>query len=112
MENGNQHPAKVLLAGTVAPAAIAAAIALPAFAKARERSQRAACLGNLRQLQSAKKQWARENNKADTDVPTRADLRPLLSGNRFPVCPAGGQYTLNAVSELPECSHAGHKLSE
>ncbi len=37
--NGNQHPAKVLLAASVAPAAIAAAVALPAIAKAKAKAQ-------------------------------------------------------------------------
>jgi hypothetical protein len=53
-----------------------------------------------------------ENKKTDTDTPTRADLEPFLSNKQFPVCPAGGTYTINRVSTRPECSHEGHSLQD
>jgi hypothetical protein len=39
ISNGNQHPAKLLLAGAVVPAAVSAAMVLPALAKAKARAQ-------------------------------------------------------------------------
>jgi hypothetical protein len=65
-------------------------------------------MNNLRQIDLAKKQWAQENNKPNSATPTREDLRASLG--KFPTCPSGGKYTINAVSEKPECSHPGHSL--
>ncbi len=67
------------------------------------------CISNLRQIDAAKQQWALENNKTETAVPTIADLLPYLA-NGFPSCPSGGRYSINAVSELPTCSIPGHSL--
>ena len=41
------------------------------------------------------------------------DVRPYLGRGtkyEFPVCPAGGVYTIGAVGEKPTCSIAGHVL--
>ena len=73
-------------------------------------ADRNACLNNLRQIDAAKQQWALEKNKPATAVPTPQDLLPYFPGGVFPVCPAGGTYTLNAVGELPSCSVPGHVL--
>ena len=83
-------------------------MALPALAKAKEKAQRIQCMNNLRQIELAKKQWATDNNKPDSATPTRQDLRTFL--NNFPTCPSGGKYSINAISEKPECSHPGHGL--
>ncbi|MCF7837474.1 MAG: prepilin-type N-terminal cleavage/methylation domain-containing protein, partial [Candidatus Marinimicrobia bacterium] len=40
--------------------ALLAAIAVPSFMRARERSRTSACINNLRQIDSAKEQWAME----------------------------------------------------
>ncbi len=108
--NGNQHPAKMFLAGAAVPVGILSAIAIPNFIKARSTAQQNACINNLRQLDGAAQQWALENKKGETAVPTRNDLLPYLHNHQFPVCPAGGQYTLNRVSSVPECSMPGHSL--
>jgi hypothetical protein len=108
--NGNQHPAKVLLASAAVPmAGILAAIAVPNFVKARQTSQKNMCLNNLRRIDGAKQQWALEKKKSGSDVPTRADLLPYL-GDQFPTCPAGGRYTLNDIADGPQCSIPGHSL--
>jgi general secretion pathway protein G len=110
--NGNQHPGKILAVSAIVPAGILAAVAVPNFVKARQTSQKSACIHNLRMIDGAKQQWALEKKKADTDVPTRNDLKPYLPKKQFPTCSAGGSYTLNAVSDKPECSIPGHKLGE
>ena len=108
--NGNQHPTRMLLVGAAVPVGMLSAIAIPNFVKARATAQKNACINNLRQLDGAAQQWALENKKGETAVPTRSDLLPFLHNRQFPVCPAGGQYTLNKVSAVPECSYAGHSL--
>jgi general secretion pathway protein G len=110
--NGNQQPAKMLVASAVmVPVGIMgmmAAIAIPNFVKARQVSQENACINNLRQIDGAKQQWALEHNKTAKDVPTKSDLLPYL--RRWPACPAGGEYTIGAVGEKPTCSIPGHGL--
>ena len=101
------------------------AIAIPNFVKARETAQMNACINNLRQIDAAKNEWALENGKTGDAVPTVQDLTPYMrngiytgpnhtpntSGSGiFPTCPAGGTYTLGAVSNAPTCSIPGHKF--
>ncbi len=109
--NGNQNPGKLLFVCAAVPAVLSA-IAIPNFIKARETAQKNACINNLRQIDGAKQQWALENKKPDTGVPTREDLEPFLQNHHFPTCPAGGTYTINRVSEAPQCSHPGHSLPQ
>lgn len=110
--NGNQHPAKLLAVGAAVPLGMISAIAIPNFVKARQTAQKNACLNNLRQIDAAKQQWALDNKKTATDTPTREDLIPYLANKKFPVCPAGGTYTINPLSDSPDCSQPGHQLSK
>ena len=76
-------------------------------------ASRNACINNLRQLDAAKNQWALENNKTITAVPTAADIAPYIKLNangNIPGCPAGGTYTIGAVGVSPACSLPGHVL--
>lgn len=68
------------------------------------------CINQLRQIEGAKQMWALENRKSDSSVPAATDLNAYLKGGAMPVCPAGGQYTLGAVSEQPKCDVPGHSL--
>ena len=68
------------------------------------------CIKYLRQIDTAKQQWALVNNKTDVDVPTKQDLLSYLPNNSFPVCPAGGIYSINAVGLPPTCSISGHAI--
>ena len=72
--------------------------------------ERNACIANLRLIYAAKQAWALDKNKTDSDVPTEQDILPYLKGGVFPVCPAGGIYTIGAVAVLPTCSIPGHVL--
>lgn len=87
-----------------------AAIAIPNFVKARNTAQMNHCINNLRQLDSAKHQWALEYEKKDADTPTQSDVTRYLKNGQRPVCLAGGTYTINAVGEAPACSIPGHQL--
>ena len=72
--------------------------------------ERETCIANLRLIYAAKQAWALDKNKTDTDVPTEQDLLPYIKGGVFPTCPAGGVYTIGAVSVPPTCSVPGHVL--
>ena len=68
------------------------------------------CLANLRQIETAKQQWALEKGKNINDVPSQQDLTPYFKDGTFPVCPDGGTYAINSMGELPTCSVTGHAL--
>ncbi len=100
----------------VAIIGLLAAIAIPNFVKARASSQTNACINNLRQIDSAKQEWALENGKTSADIPAPSDLLPYVGrgsgslANVFcplvlPGAPLGG-YTVNAVGTAPECNQA------
>jgi Domain of unknown function (DUF4190) len=88
------------------------AIAIPNFVKAREVSMRNGCINNMREIQAAKNEWEIEKNKTPGDVPTADDLTPYLPEHKFPICPAGGTYTIGAVSNDPTCSFPGHEFPQ
>jgi hypothetical protein len=110
--NGNQHPARLLLVGAAVPIGILSAVAIPNFIKARAAAQQHACINNLRQIDAAKQMWALENKKSAAETPTKADLMTYLKNSPFPVCPVGGEYSINSAAKEPECSIAGHTLAK
>ena len=73
-------------------------------------SARSACINNLQRIEAAKQEWALEYNKTADAIPTAQDLLPYIVGEIFPVCPAGGNYTIGAVGVSPTCSIPGHVL--
>jgi hypothetical protein len=73
-------------------------------------AERNVCINHLRQIDAAKQAWALENGKNNAAVPTAEQLLPFFKDETFPVCPGGGDYTINAVGELPTCSIPGHVL--
>ena len=91
----------------VAIVGMLAAIAIPNFIRARNTSQRNICINNLRQVDSAKHEWALENRKADTDTPTSDELKAYMNKSSFPGCPANGTFTINALNTDPTCSKSG-----
>ena len=62
----------------VAIIGLLAAIAVPSFIRARERSQATTILNECRMMDAALDQWALENNKKAGDVFAFADLSPYL----------------------------------
>ena len=97
----------------VAIIGLLATIAVPNFVKARTVSQSDACINNLRQIDSAKQQWALENDQPPTATPNQTSVMPYLGRGPvgvWPTCPANGSYTINPVSTLPTCSVALHVL--
>ena len=88
------------------------AIAVPNFLKARTSSQTKTCIANLKQIESAKEQWAMEKGKGSTDTPDLA--ADLVGASNYikvaPTCPTGGTYTVGAMSARPVCNQTGHVL--
>lgn len=89
----------------VAIIAILAAVAIPNFVKYRNESQRAACISNMKQLQTAGEQWAMKNVDK---TPSMTDLcGSTLYIKKAPTCPAGGSYTFTLNSNNivePKCT--------
>ncbi|SRR5438046_795021 len=89
----------------VAIIGLLAAIAIPNFVKARQSSQRNACMANLKQMDGAKASWALEQKKTNADTPTDSDLFGSSAYIRDkPLCPGNGTYTINAVDTKVACS--------
>ena len=105
----------------VAIIGLLAAIAIPNFVRSRTTSQTNACINNLRQIDSAKQQWALETRQNGAVTPTDAELQTyLVRGNAgfLPWCPAdadatfASSYCVNDISTIPVCliAHAAHQL--
>jgi prepilin-type N-terminal cleavage/methylation domain-containing protein len=96
----------------VAIIGLLAAIAIPNFVRARNTSQKNTCVNNLRQLDSAKQQWALEYKRSDTSTPATTDVQVFLKNNLYPRCPGSGTYVLGAANTDPTCTLAanGHVL--
>jgi prepilin-type N-terminal cleavage/methylation domain-containing protein len=82
-----------------------AAIAIPSLQGANRKACQRACVINRKQIDGAKIVWALENRQQPDAVPTDEEL---FGEARYidhkPDCPAGGNYSLNAVREKCNCS--------
>jgi prepilin-type N-terminal cleavage/methylation domain-containing protein len=94
----------------VAIIGLLAALAIPNFVRARNTTQMNTCIENLRLISSSKHQWALENGKTDTAVPSSTDISTYLGSYVYPHCPSGGTYSINAVNTEPTCNITGHIL--
>ena len=99
------------------------AIAIPNFVSARESSRAKACVGNLKQIDSAKQQSAMDNKLSGNDATsvfkidgtTPSTTPPAAGGNyqlvgtngyirAIPVCPSAGNYDPGlGVVTVPKC---------
>jgi prepilin-type N-terminal cleavage/methylation domain-containing protein len=99
----------------VAIIGLLAAIGVPNYLGARQRTQTNSCINNLRQIDGAKQQWAMECGKNGTDTPGASDLQPYLgrgaagstSGTYCPLVTPGplAGYDINDVITHPACQH-------
>jgi len=84
------------------------ALALPNFIKARSTSAAAACINNLRQIDSAANQFALEQGKTNGEaIHFPDDLTPYIKLNsqgKIPGCPGGGVYNIWRVGQKPTCT--------
>jgi prepilin-type N-terminal cleavage/methylation domain-containing protein len=86
------------------------AVAIPSFVQARETSRAKACVANLKQIDSAKQQWAMDQKAGSTASPVQSDLSPTYVRS-YPTCPESGTYTINDISTLPTCSIGANTTS-
>jgi prepilin-type N-terminal cleavage/methylation domain-containing protein len=95
----------------VAIIGLLAAIAIPNFIKAREASQKNACIANLKQIDGAKQTWALETKQISTALPDATEIYgATLYIRDTPSCPANGSYDILTVSEKPTCTIEGHSI--
>lgn len=83
------------------------AIAVPNFVKARETSRAKSCVSNLKQIDSAKEQWAMDTKASDGATgPTMAQIAGtgLYIKGTGPTCPSNGTYTIDVIGTDPSCS--------
>lgn len=84
------------------------AIAIPNFMRARETSRAKSCCANLRQIETAKEQWAMDNKKANGDTVALTDLVGAdLYIKEDPTCPSGGTYDPLTIGTNATCSEGG-----
>jgi len=76
------------------------AIAVPNFVKARETSRAKSCVSNLKQIDSAKEQWAMDTMAGPASPSAGAGLYIKST----PECPSGGAYTVDLIGTDPSCS--------
>jgi len=85
---------------------VLALITYPAFVRARQAAQLSSCLDRLRQIDSAKSQYALENNKTSGDPVAQVDIEPYLKRiDQVMVEPTGGAYVIGSVGTDPTCTH-------
>jgi len=93
--------------------ALIGTFAAPAIFANRRGEQAKTCMSNLREIDNAKSIWCVDhlNNRTissqgEAVTPTWKDILPYsqkLAGKE-PVCPLGGQYSLNDIYTSPTCS--------
>jgi len=74
------------------------------------RLKRSACLANQQQIYGAIVAKALEGNFYRGDHISTNEILPLI-GNRFPLCPSGGEYAIPVVGKYPLCSRHGDLLT-
>ena len=95
----------------VAIIALLAAIAVPNFLRSRKRSQATQILEDLRQIDSAKDQYAIENNKKGADAVSWANVQAYIkTGTRLYTSGGndlfGNAFTINTVDTAPQVAAA------
>jgi len=78
------------------------AIAIPNFMNARETSRTRSCIANLRQIDTAKAQFAMDNSLTTGGDCTKANLATYVK--TWPVCPSGTtEYVPGVIDTDPVC---------
>ena len=92
--NSSQHPATAFLGYTmIVPTAIAAAMVMPALAKAKGRAQDIACVNNLKQIGLAARMYSMDHG--DVMPKTFEEMKNELNSPRVLICPQSGRNVQN-----------------
>jgi prepilin-type N-terminal cleavage/methylation domain-containing protein len=100
----------------VAIIGLLAAIAIPSFVKSRDTTRKNTCISNMRLLDSAKEQFAIDQNTPPDGTVAMTNLLEYLKGGEEPICPQGTNvyFTSITVSNVPTCpnvsTYADHVL--
>ncbi len=84
---------------------LTAMVASKYLRKRTSRSANACVEVNLPAIAAAKKRWATARTAPPGATPTPQDLIPFLEDERWPQCPAGGQYVIGPIGKPPACSY-------
>ena len=83
------------------------AIAIPNFMNARDTSRTKSCIANMKQIDTAKAQYAMDNSKNTGDTVTMDELTAKYIKAK-PVCPSGtGDYVVGVIDTNPTCPNVG-----
>ena len=107
----------VEVGGIIAALILIGMILVANHIKVRNQSFQRLCINNLRLIDSSKKQWALEQGKKGTDIPTVTELwgdmwrgYPEFNEAKLPCCPADPaqsfrtSYEIRSVEKSPICS--------
>lgn len=92
---------EILASLTAVPLTMMLGVGLPAIAQARDRAQENTFVNVLRIVDSAKDQWAMENNKDDGAEPTLEDLKPYIREGALDL-PPGFRIIVRPVGQSPQ----------
>lgn len=81
------------------------AIAVPNFVRARDTSRASTCVANLKQIDSAKEQYAMENRLGSGATVTQANIVSNYI-RTMPACASGGTYAIGTVGANPTCTYS------
>ena len=86
-----------------------AAVAIPSFLHAREKSRMVACVQNLKVIDNSIQLWAMEAKKQAGQPVTFEDIRIFMA--KEPICPSGGtsfsdSYQITSIDAAPVCLRA------
>jgi len=101
-----QLQAAAMAAQKPGPGAAPAAVTQAAQAEALKN----ACIANLKQMDGATQQWALEKRMTANSAVNAEGILDYLKGRQFPICPAGGNYSVTTVKDAPRCTIPGHAL--
>jgi prepilin-type N-terminal cleavage/methylation domain-containing protein len=81
----------------VAIIGLLAAMAIPAFVKARVVSQQNACINNLRIVDGGKDQCAMVYHMTDGNTVSTVSVNEYIKGTTTPLCPSAGSYAYGNI---------------
>ncbi len=93
----------------VAIIGLLAAIAIPSFIKSRDTTRKNTCISNMRLLDSAKEQYAIDQNQAPDATVGMTNLLVYMKGEEEPFCAQGTNvyFSTITVSNTVTCPNEG-----